>query len=114
MYFSPVFGTVHNCSFFVCSNTALEAWIEAITIVNSLPETIFLIFLPSNSTSLISINEEEPTHFTTEINNKENDSKNEYKKLYENLFQNYTKLIEINNNNNKKFKNLSVNKKFFL
>ena len=69
-----------------------------------------LNIINSNSTSLISINEEEPTHFTTEINNKENDSKNEYKKLYENLFQNYTKLIEINNNNNKKFKNLSVNK----
>jgi len=69
-----------------------------------------LNIINSNSTSLISINEEEPTHFTTEINNNENDSKNEYKKLYENLFQNYTKLIEINDNNNKKFKNLSVNK----
>lgn len=53
IYFSPVLLTVQICSFFVCSNEALEGAIEAITIVNSLPETIFLIFLPSNLTSSI-------------------------------------------------------------
>ena len=53
IYFSPVLLTVHNCSFLVCSNVAFSGINEAITIVNSLPCTIFLIFLPSNLTSSI-------------------------------------------------------------
>ena len=53
MYFSPVSSTVQICSFLVDSNVAFAGRIDAITIVNSLPETIFLIFLPSNLASSI-------------------------------------------------------------
>ena len=53
MYFSPVLLTVQICSFLVCSKEAFSGCKEAITIVNSLPETIFLIFLPSNLSSSI-------------------------------------------------------------
>ena len=53
IYFSPDFLTVHNCSFFVCSNVAFEGLKDAITIVISLPFTIFLIvFLPDLISSI--------------------------------------------------------------
>ena len=51
IYFSPVLSTVQNCSFLVCSKVAFDGCNDAITIVNSLPATIFLIVLPSNLTS---------------------------------------------------------------
>ena len=58
IYFSPVDETFHKSSLLVFSKTALSGLIEAITIVNSLPLTIFLILpdfsITSSSPSLTS------------------------------------------------------------